>query len=120
MLPGAEFSEEFFHVLREGGQDQLGSNIGQGAKDEEAFRYSRVGQGKAGCGDDNISAIEQVEVNYTRAVSRSRWTASKGLFKALKFLEQCVRLFRCRELEDGVKEERGIRRAVNGRSFVHL
>jgi hypothetical protein len=120
VLPGAEFSEKFFYVPREGGQDQLGPDIGQGAKDEEALRYSRVGQGKAGGGDDNIPAIEQVEVNYTRAVSRSRWTASKGLFNALKVLEHCVRLFRYRELEDGVKEERGIRGAINGRSFVHL
>jgi hypothetical protein len=49
MLCGADFSEEFFHVLREGREDQLWSDIGERAKDEEAFGYSRVGQGEAGC-----------------------------------------------------------------------
>ena len=120
MLCGAEFPEEFFHCLGKGREDQLGSDIGERAKDEKTFRYSGVGQGEArGC-DDSILAIEQVDVDDARAVSHRRGSASKGLFDALKFLEGFVWLFPDEKLEDGVEKERGTWGALNGRSFVNL
>lgn len=67
-----------------------------------------------------MSAIEQVEVDYTRAVSRSRWAAPKGLFNALKLFEEFLRLVLHEKLEDGVEEEGGTRGAMNRRSFVNL
>ena len=114
MLCGAEFPEEFFHCLGKGREDQLGSDIGEGAKDEKTFRYSGVGQGEArGC-DDSILAIEQVDVDDARAVSRCRGSASQGLFDALKFFEDFVWLFPNEKLEDGVEKERGTWGALNG------
>jgi hypothetical protein len=114
VLCGAEFSEEVFHCSGKGREDQLWSDIGERAKDEKTVRYSGVGEGEARDCEDNILAIEQVDVDDARAVSRCRGSASQGLFDALKFFEDFVWLFPDEKLEDGVEEERGTWGALSG------
>ena len=114
MLCGAECSEEIFHCLGKGWEDQLWSDIGKRSKDEKTVRYSGVGEGEAGGCDDDILAIEQVEVDDARAVSRCRGSASHGLFDALKVFEEFGWLFPDEKLKDGVQEERGTWGTLNG------
>ena len=93
---------EFFHGSGESREDQLWSDIGERAKHEKALRYSRMGKGEARGRDNNSFAIEQVEIDHARAVSRSRGGASNGSFDGLKPLEEFLRIFMNDNLQDRV------------------
>jgi hypothetical protein len=95
-------------------------NISERTKDEKPLGNSGVGKNKSrGCEDDVI-AIEQVDVDNARAVSGRRGAASKSLFDALKLSEEFVRILSDEELEDCVKEGSGPWGASHGRGFVNL
>ena len=112
--------QQFGHRAVLAGEDQPGAQVREGLQDEAAEGHARVRQHEVGGVEDQLAAVEDVEVEGAWGVLFALGGASACLFERGEALEEVMRGQRRVDFDDGVEERGGAGRAVDWGGLVDL